>query len=149
MNESSLRKTNIACALLFAFGLIQMLGYLINSRPLRGIGAAYMVSPMPKVFSDVDGLETFASEFTLLYTDSKGHTGSVPIDPELYSQLKGPYKRRNVYGAALSYAPRLPDDLWQSVYNYGFNGPLKTELSLPEGATNFRVQIKTKTARAR
>jgi len=32
---------------------------------------------------------------------------SVELTPELYRNLRGPYNRRNVYGAALSYGPVL------------------------------------------
>jgi len=49
-----------------------MAGYVSGSITLRGIGAATAASPLPKVFSDVDGLETFASAFTLHYRQPDG-----------------------------------------------------------------------------
>jgi len=124
-----------------------MIGHLVGSRALRGLGAASCISPWPKVFSDVNGLETFASSFELKGFDGKGHAFSVPITAELYQQLEGAYNRRNVYGAALSYGPRLPEPLWSSVFCYGFseNGPLRRELGLPEGARDVAVTIRTKT----
>ena len=131
---------------MFIFGLTQMLGYYTDNKILRGIGAAYLSSPMPKVFSDVKGLETFASKFTLEYTTNDQQKHKIPITPELYSKIRGPYKRRNVFGAALSYAPRLPSELWQPVFNYGFSGPLIEELELPSDASTIRVRIETKTA---
>src|SRR4030095_9867272 len=109
-------------------------GYVTGIVALRGIGAATAASPLPKVFSDVDGFETFASEFTLRSRDARGTLTEMPITPALYGRLGGPYNRRNVYGAALSYAPRLPQPLWESVYCYGLaaRGPLRTELGLGE-----------------
>jgi hypothetical protein len=124
-----------------------MTGYLTGSATLRGLGAATAASPLPKVFSDVDGLETFASEFTFRYRSADGTMTETAISPELYGRLSGPYNRRNVYGAALSYAPRLPRELWEPVYCYGLapTGPLRSELGIGPDATNISVSIRTRT----
>lgn len=141
------RWRNYAALALAVVGCLQMAGYLTGNRVLRGVGAATAISPLPKVFSDVDGLETFASEFTIRYRDARGTTIERRITPELYGQLTGPYNRRNVYGAALSYAPRLPRPLWEAVYCYGLgrNGPLRSELGLGTDARDIAVIIKTAT----
>jgi hypothetical protein len=114
---------------------------------LRGLGAATAASPLPKVFSDVDSLETFASEFTLRYRKPGRTVVEMAITPELYGRLGGPYNRRNVYGAALSYAPRLPRELWEPVFCYGLGseGPLRTELGLGSDVTDISVTIRTRT----
>ena len=142
-----LRWRNAVALILGIIGCTQMVGYITGNVVLRGFGAATTASPLPKVFSDVDGLETFASEFTLRYRDTAGTVRELPITPELYGRLGGPYNRRNVYGAALSYAPRLPVGLWESVYCYGFapDGPLRQELGLGREATDIRVTIRTRT----
>lgn len=142
-----LRWRNVAALALGLVGSMQMLGYITGSVALRGIGAATAASPLPKVFSDVDGLETFASRFTLRYRDARGDVREMLITPESYGRLGGPYNRRNVYGAALSYAPRLPDPLWQAVYCYGLapDGPLRAELGLGAGARDISVTIRTRT----
>jgi hypothetical protein len=139
--------SNVAALLLCVVGLLQMSGYLIGVRTLQGLGAATAASPFPKVFSDVDGLETFASQFVLRIHTASGEDLEKEITPELYQRLKGPYNRRNVFGAALSSAPRLPQATWQSVYCYGLRpqGPLRTELGLPEDAVRISVAIRTKT----
>ncbi|MBT8486882.1 MAG: hypothetical protein HKO59_03910 [Phycisphaerales bacterium] len=145
-NHSHLGLRNLVALVLLALGLLQLAGVLTGARVLRGIGAASAASPLPKVFSDVDGLETFASTFTLVY-DVDGVETRRLITPELYRQLRGPYWRRNVYGAALSYGPRLPPPLWESVFCYGL-GPDRAfyaELDLPVAARNVRVQIDTNT----
>ena len=65
----------------------------------------------------------------------------------IYSRLAGPYNRRNVYGAALSYAPRLPEELWQPVYCYALapDGPLRRELGLPKRTDRLATEIVTRT----
>jgi hypothetical protein len=126
---------------------MQMIGYITGSVALRGIGAATAASPLPKVFSDVDGLETFASQFTLRYRHPDGTVVEMAITPELYGRLGGPYNRRNVYGAALSYAPRLPRELWEPAFCYGLaaDGPLRAELGLGSAVSEISVTIRTRT----
>lgn len=136
-----------AAPLLLALSLTQMVGDLAGWRWLRGIGAASGVAPIPKVFSDVVGLETFASDFRLLVTRRGGAVEAIPVTAELYQRLAGPYARRNVYGAALAYAPRLPEPLWGAVFCHalGPGGPLTRELGLPADAERIRVEIATRT----
>ncbi len=124
-----------------------MVGDLTGVKAIKGLGAASAASPFPKVFSDVKGLETFASEFTLSFQLSNGTKRELPITPELYQRLTGPYNRRNVYGAALAYAPRMPQPLWEAVFCYGLKpgGPLRREFGIPDEATNVSVRIATKT----
>lgn len=144
---AGLMRRNVAALILMALGFTQMLGAVTNVAPLRGLGAALTMAPNPKVFSDVDGLETFASDFMLSWRDSTGTPRSMAITPELYGRLSGPYNRRNVYGAALSYAPRLPEPLWTSVYCHGFApaGPLRAELGLGPRDTDIGITIRTRT----
>lgn len=137
----------VAIITLGAVGLFQIVGDLIGNKALKGIGACLVASPFPKVFSDVNGMETFASDFKLVYQLPDGSEKSHAITPQLYQQLGGPYNRRNVYGAALSYAPRMPRPLWESVFCFGLkpNGTMRREFGIPRDATNLRVLITTKT----
>jgi len=139
-------RLNLAALALCALGTLQIVGGVLDWTPLRGVAAAWGFAPYPKVFSDVRGLETFASSFTLQW-QAGGRDVSLPITPELYAKLRGPYNRRNVYGAALAYAPRLPAEQWQAVYCYGLRsgGPLRRELGVPDDAVHFRVRIDTRT----
>lgn len=138
---------NLAALALTAFACLPVVGYLTESRALRGVGAASAMAPFPKVFCDVDGLETFASAFTLHWRDARGGAHTLPITAELYARLEGAYNRRNVYGAALSYAPRMPEPIWQAVFCHAFapGGPLRREFGLPADAKDFAVEIRTKT----
>jgi hypothetical protein len=135
---------NIMAGVLLLIGLTQMTGDLLRNRNVKGFGAVTVVAPCPKVFCDMDGLEPFASSFTIT---AKGQDiVSFPVTPELYSKLPGPYNRRNVYGAAIAAAPRLPEPLRKSVLTYGFGprGPLRTELTLPEN-TKITLTVRTNT----
>ncbi len=146
-DEQALRWRNRAALVLCLVGSLQMTGYVTGNVALRGVGAAVGASPLPKVFSDAEGLETFASEFRLRYRQADGGSIEMPITPASYGRLDGPYNRRNVYGAALSYAPRLPRALWEPVYCYGLatDGPLRKELGIEPAATEVEVTIRTRT----
>src|SRR5438105_5703082 len=125
---------NLIAAALLPIGLLQMIGDLTGNRALKGIGAAIAISPCPKVFCDINGLEPFASSFTI--TRQETDPNSFQITPELYAQLRGPYNRRNVYGAAIAGAPLLPASIRDRVLRYAFapHGPLGQRLHVREGA---------------
>lgn len=135
---------NILAGALLVIGLSQMTGDLLGNRNLKGIAAATAIAPCPKVFCDMDGLEPFASSFTI--TAKGRNTISFPVTPELYSRLTGPYNRRNVYGAAIAGAPRLPEPIRRSVFTYalGSDGPLRRELDLPEDS-HITLTVRTNT----
>ncbi len=133
--------------LLVLVGLLQSIGFIIKSKEVRGLGMASASSPLPIVFTEVKGVETFASNFYVSYNTSTGEADTVQITPTIYSQLNGPYNRRNVYGAAISYAPVLPDSLRTSVLQFGLcEGTLLEELGIPSDAKNVSIIIRTRTA---
>jgi hypothetical protein len=142
-----IRWRNYAALALGVFGLSQLAGDLLGSRVLRGLGAISVVAPFPKVFCAQNGCEGFAAEFVLhAQTKTRGMV-TVPLTPERYSRLAGPYNRRNVLGAALAGAPLLPEPVWQSVFCHGFGpgGSLASELGLPDDTTHVVVVARTKT----
>ena len=91
-------------------------------------------------------MEGFACEFILRF-DLGGKRCLIPIAPELYARLAGPYNRRNVYGAALAGGPKLPRVIWEPIFRHAFaeNGPLRRELGLAPVATNIGVIVRSKT----
>ena len=139
--------TNCFVGLITLLGFFQIFGDIFTLPFLKGIGAASVLSPFPKVFCDVKGLEPFASTFTLKSYLPDGTRQEQNLTPQLYQKIKGPYNRRNVYGAALSYAPRLPERLWTTVFCYGLGkeGPLLREFQLPRKTQKVEVEIKTNT----
>lgn len=115
---------------------MQMLGdgvqQLTGSPAIKGIAAATAASPAPKVFCTAGGVETFSTRFALAWTDIDGVRRELAVGPVNYGRLRGPYKRRNVYGALLSYGPMLPADLRDPGMAYALGGeaPLLRELGV-------------------
>lgn len=141
-------RRNLLAVALLLLGCLQMVGYLTDRPALRGIGAASTVAPLPEMFSAVEGYEAFAVDITLSGVAGDGAGFERAFTPEFYARLKGPYNRRHVYIAAFSYAPRLPEPMWQAVWCYGFaeNGPLRAEFGLPAGARELTMLINTRTS---
>lgn len=122
---------------LLAIGFLQMTGDLLHLPALKGIAAATAASPAPKVFSSVNGLETFSTRFFVEWSDPSGQFHSAEITPKRATGLRGPYNRRNVYGAVLAYGPIMQSDprlrpMFDSVSNYALCGkaPLLRELGI-------------------
>jgi len=127
-------------------GLLQIIGYLTKVKPIKNLGVITTASPLPIVFTEVKGVETFASDFFLQWHSDLGTVHEVQITPALYSKLKGPYNRRNIYGAAIAYGPVLPEKIWSPILTYGLcQDILKEELQIPVTKNNFSVFIKTRT----
>ena len=125
-------------SVLLVVGLVQMIGDLLGVAALKGIGAAWMISPAPKVFSSVQGLETYSTRFTIEWTDRAGTPQSAELDAERYRGLRGPYNRRNAYGAVVAYGPVLARGpgaaLFQAVGRHALCGdaPLLDELGIED-----------------
>jgi hypothetical protein len=134
--------------LVILIGLLQPIGYLLGNKSIKGIGQASGSSPLPIVFTEVKGVETFASNFYIQFINNEGNNAEYQITPHLYSKLKGPYNRRNIYGCAISYGPILKKEIWESILNYGICGKvLLKEMGLPLTGKNYSIRIKTKTSR--
>lgn len=129
MNE---RQLPAAAGVLLLLGLLQMTADAVSCVPLKGLAAATQLSPAPKVFSSVRGYETFSTRFVLEGQDLAGVQHRETITAERYAGLGGPYQRRNIYGAALSYGPVLPTTIVEPVIHFALCGdaPLLRELGL-------------------
>ena len=117
-----------ASVFLLVIGLLQMAGDLLRVRQVKALAAATGASPAPRVFSSVQGLETFSSDFYIDWKDRNGAAHAIKLTPEMYSRIQGPYNRRNVFGAALSYAPVLARDprtrpMYDAVVRHALCGP--------------------------
>ena len=142
----------IAIGGLALVGFAQMAADIFSCPALKAVAAATAASPAPKVFSAVKGLETFSTRFFIEWNDATGAQHSVEITPERYAHLRGPYNRRNVYGAVLAYCPVLESDthtasLFNEVSTYALcgNAPLLHELGIPAEATeslHIRLEIR-------
>lgn len=143
----------IAIGGLALVGFAQMAADIFHCPALKAVAAATAASPAPKVFSAVKGLETFSTRFFIEWNDATGAEHSVEITSERYAHLRGPYNRRNVYGAVLAYGPVLESDphtlpLFNAVSAYALCGdaPLLRELRIPvepeREALHIRLQLR-------
>ena len=128
----------LAAVLLTVLGLAQMAAELAGLPALRGLALATTASPAPKVFSAVDGLETYSTRFFLEWTDGGGTDHSMELTSESYARMRGPYNRRNVFGAVVAYGPVfVGSDVMRPVYEavarHALCGdaPLLRELGIP------------------
>jgi hypothetical protein len=142
----------LAIGVLALIGFAQMAGDLFDVPALKGVAAATGASPAPKVFSSVKGLETFSTRYFIEWIDTTGALHSVEITPERYAHLRGPYNRRNVYGAVLAYGPVLESDsrtrpMFNAVSSYALCGeaPLLRELGIPPDVTKGSLRIRLQT----
>lgn len=133
--------------LLAAVGCSQMLAELGHAPRLRAVAAATQLAPLMRVFTAHQGVETFAARFALGYLGASGEWQEVAIDHRNYAVLDGPYNRRNVYGAAFSYAPLLAQNpatakMWRQVVHYALcePGSLRAALGLP-AARQWRLRL--------
>jgi len=125
-----------------------MAGDIFHCPTLKGVASATAASPAPKVFSAVKGLETFSTRFFVEWNDETG-SHSVEVTPERYARVRGPYNRRNVYGAVLAYGPVLKRDprtlaLFDAISSYALcgNAPLLRELGIPPGAAGESLRVR-------
>jgi len=134
---------------LVILGLAQMTGDVLGISALEGIAAATTASPAPKVFSAVRGLETYSTRFSIQWRDASGSEQSLELTPEVYGSIRGPYNRRNAYGAILAYGPifaSTPETqaLFESVARYALCGdaPLLVELGIDAKAVVGPVRVR-------
>jgi hypothetical protein len=132
--------------LLVALGTLQMFADVLAMPRLKAVFAATQVSPAMKVFTAHQGYETHAARFAITWIDADGDSQRLAVDPEIYRNVRGPYNRRNVYGAALAYGPLLRADpklrpMQESVMHYAFCSPgaLRSDLGIPRDAANLTI----------
>ncbi|BCX47833.1 hypothetical protein HAHE_17410 [Haloferula helveola] len=138
-----MKTRNRIAIVLLVLGMLQMTGYLVGSKVMRGLGLATGIAPFPKVFCEADGYEAFAASFRLEGRQADGTAWTCDLDPERYARLEGPYNRRNVYGATLAFAPRLPEDLRDPLLAEALDpsSTLRRELDIPADVADLRVTI--------
>ncbi len=147
------KTSNILCLGILALGSSAMLGHLTGVTSLKSIGLATCVAPYTKVFCQAkclesgENYETFAADFSIQYTDAHGIQVEQKLTPSVYQKIKGPYNRRNVYGAVIAYGPALPETIRHATFKYALTEPgtVAKELGIPEDASQVQIIINSKT----
>jgi hypothetical protein len=79
-----MRVRNLGATALCLFASIAMVGDMLGSRNIKGLGAVSACAPFPRVFCEFEGMEGFACEFTVCF-EVEGQEREQPITPELYA----------------------------------------------------------------
>ncbi len=150
MNWKSLLQTGF----LVGVGCLQLSGDLIGNDTIKALGAITHASPAPKVFTTQNGFETYSPQFIVTAIDAAGDETAVQLTPQVNARIKGPYNRRNAYGAAISYGPVLASSshtkpMFEAAFHYAFCNPhgIVSEVGLPEVA-RYRVSVQPRIATA-
>jgi hypothetical protein len=128
-----------------------MIGTITMLDPVKGIGFMTTASPLPLVFSKFRGVENFSSDYYMDVRFKDGETTSFKVTPEIYERAKGPYNRRNPYGAVLAYGPMLnkPNELIlrDKVMQYSAcgQGTFMREIGISKPIEHINVTVKSKT----
>jgi hypothetical protein len=138
------RREVLTASVLIGIGCAQIVGDVLRIPVLKAVAAATGASPAPKVFTAQDGFETYANRFFLEWQDAAGGTQALELTPQVYASMKGPYNRRNVYGAIFSYAPVLEANpltrpMFRAVMQRAFCGTpsVLTEVGIPLDAARW------------
>ena len=147
-------KSKIAAAALIVLAVAQPITDIAAMPKLKAALAATQAAPAMKVFTAQQGFETYAARYYISWREPDGSARRVELTPEIYGRMQGPYNRRNVYGAALSYGPvlrssALTKPMADSVAAYAFCSPggLLRELRLTESEPS-RVEVELLPRRA-
>jgi hypothetical protein len=147
------KTSNILCLGILALGSSAIIGHLTGMKALKSIGLATGAAPYTKVFCQAECLEsgqtyeTFAADFFIQYTDPSGALVEQKLTPSVYQKIRGPYNRRNVYGAVIAYGPALPETIRNATFKYALTEPgtIAKELGIPADASQIQIIINSKT----
>jgi hypothetical protein len=120
-------KYYIAAIVLTFFSTVKVIADIFDFQPLSAVAAVTNIAPAMKVFTAHKGYETYSSRFELTVNFNDGQTQTIILKPENYAGLKGPYNRRNVYGALIAYGPVLVESsvtqpMWNEMAQRAFCG---------------------------
>lgn len=128
-------KYYLAATVLTFFATIKVIADVFGFQQLSAVAAVTNLAPAMKVFTAHKGYETYSSKFELSVDFNDGQTITSELKPENYAGLKGPYNRRNVYGALIAYGPVLvkspvTQSMWNEMVQRAFCGEARviTEL---------------------
>ncbi|MCR9278655.1 MAG: hypothetical protein NXH85_11830 [Pseudomonadaceae bacterium] len=143
-------KPALTCAGLIGIGCLQMIGDVAGLPMVKAIGAISHASPAPKVFTAQEGFETYSPHFFVAAEQVDGSVTSVRLTPALNARVRGPYNRRNAYGAALSYGPVLVDNpetrpMFEAALRYAVcaDDAVRADVALPQAAS-YQINIESR-----
>ncbi len=125
-----------------ALGVFQNVVYFTGPVTLRKWVHVLSMSPNPVVFSDLSGVANFVRWFDAEFRLKDGTSIKRYATADSYGNLPGPYQRRSIYAAALTFAPHRPEQYFYGVLQRGFcGGPLAESLGVSEPAATVQLTI--------
>ena len=141
-------RASTATAIVLTLGLGRMAADTVGLGKVGGLLAATGASPAPKVFTAYGDVEPFSTQVTLSWRDPEGNAQQLPLTSEVYARLRGPYNRRNPYGAVVVFAPvaaRRPElaGMFDAVAQSALCGErrLLSELGVDPGSVGSELTI--------
>jgi hypothetical protein len=126
---------------LTAVGLLQMAGTLVGSRFLLALGSLSGASPLPRVFSHQQGIETFARRARIEVRTRDGATHAIAVDRGFGRAVAGPTVRGAEYAHAALYAGLPGSARRERVLERAFCAPgeVARELGVEAPVASLRV----------
>ena len=118
-------KYTILASVLIFVGTVKVFTDIFGLEKLSAVAAVTNAAPAMKVFTAHKGYETYSAKFEISVTNISGDQETFILNRHNYSGLKGPYNRRNVYGALIAYGPVLVSnsatkEMWQVMASNAF-----------------------------
>jgi len=140
----------ILITLLFILGSMQIIGLIFDSPTIKALSIVSCSSPLPFVFTSYNGIETFSTTFELNITTHNHTNIIIHMDHKLYSQLQGPYNRKNVIGVIFSHGPFFKDPnmiaIRNQILHWSFcKGNLSDEFNIHYPIKESTINIRSKT----
>lgn len=132
---TGIMKYYLASFILCFFALVKVVADVFGFERLSALAAVTSISPAMKVFTAHKGYETYSSGFELTINYKNSGSQTLRLAPSNYEGLRGPYNRRNVYGALIAYGPLLVSDtatkpMWEEMAHRAFCGPISVHSEL-------------------
>src|SRR5262249_31942124 len=109
---------NVLAGALTLVGIARVVAFYSGVFPLSVIGAQFGASPLPLVFSKVQGVETYGRRFAIdLVTTTKVHV-IIPGDASLVTRIGGPFSRVKGYIDELAFSDLAPENRRQTVLKH-------------------------------
>ena len=134
--------------ILILVGMMQMTGYTFKQNTLKRVGRVTGASPLPLVFYQVRGYETWACDYHIQFTYDNGEKKHLKIDPEFYSKMMGNHEAHLAYSIPFARFLLTDSPFWVRPLSYGFcsNGPIAEALGLEHKIQRVDFTISSKTA---
>jgi hypothetical protein len=144
-----------SASIIVAIGLLQMVGYATGWAALGRAGAMTAASPVPVVFTHINGIETFALSVEMTVMTEDGLIIRRALDSEMSSRLRGPMTRRNPYTNTMTYWPTTAQgqpmqEMMRAALHYGIcKAGILSEIGIATSVRQAIIRGRSKIARAR